>query len=559
MTARVLVACVLSLFASTAWAQWDDEPKRTQTRSSSDSVGAAPTGIMAVIEDDEDEWDEAKTKRSEFDEVKKPAVEKKQERSPSESRPWTDAPSRRGLVVIEEDVSVSNTIIHGVPDPDRIGRSLGASKSEGLSLGATRSRGEKSYRVRADRLDEEEAAEKAKEQAIERKKQKAPMGIVVPLEGDFDDPVNSGDPWARERKTDIHSKGGSSHRSLLDELAGSSSPTFESRSYVAPETSPAGVRESRSASDSVWNAEGGDRVFNSPSERTTFFSADEVKGSEPEAKPVAAPAPARMRKPAAVSPEPEPERVEKKRAGPARRAVGEAQKEPEKILSYDPFAKLEGDLAEAEGRARPEKKSLPEYEIERPKAESLRAPKYEEPEMPVGQISQPKEKGRTRDLSYWGLSALAGVGVNIANAPVSGFTSDFAWGVNLRLQPAFTGPISLDLSYWRATRADGTPVVSVDSAWSHVGIRGFYVRDFDKGLFMGFGGGLLLTDSSVSYIVNDAGEDIASGSELRPGGEVGAIMGFRYKLFEMRLDLRAMLRGGLRVDFLPVISLGVSI
>lgn len=559
MTLRLVVFCLSVLVGFPAAAQWDDEPKRTRTRGGTERVGPPPTGIMAIVEEHGDDWEEPRKKRPE------PGERTRREEPANareETRPWTDAPPPRGLVVIDEETSVSNVVIHGVPDPDRVGRSLGASNSKGLSLGATRYDGEKSYRVRADKLDEAEAAERAKNEAIERKKMKAPMGIMVPVERDFDDEAHAGDPWARERRPAVQRKAGSTHRSLLDELSESTSQTFDASEYTAPAQEPDLRRESGSFSDSIWSDTVGDVVRPDDSERATFHSGDESRALSPAPQPAAVPAPARMRRPAAAV-SPEPERDKSKRATSSDRSVEnpvkELEKKPEKILSYDPFAKLEGDLAEAEGRERPDPQSLPEYEVEKPTVEKLRAPRYDEPEMAVAPIAPPKEKSRTRDPSYWGLSALAGVGVNVANEPVDGYTADFAWGLNLRLQPLFTGPIALDLSFWRAARADGTPVVNVESAWSHVGIRAFFVRDFEKGMFMGFGGGLLLTNSSVSYTVNDAGEDTASGSLLRPGGDLSAIMGFRYKLFEMRLDLRTMLRGGMRLDFLPVLSFGISI
>lgn len=520
MMSRVLVAaCVATFASSTAWAQWEDE-ERTQNRSASESVGSAPTGIMAVVNDNDDVgWDDGTGGDDEFEEAKSP-VDVKRKRPRTEPR--TQLSENRGIVVIEDNDTVSNVIIHGEPDPDRIGRSLGAQKSKGLSIGTKREKGEQSYRVRADMLDEEEEAVRTREEAVRRKKMKAPMGLVVPIDG-----RGGEDPWEDDSKAGIRRKSEGAHRSLLDDLSEPTTQTFESSSFkdVKPKSSDA--REDDSVSSSVWGDEGENQVYEAKSVDEPVFRADE-------------------------SVAPEPERAKKS----PRRAVGETGKKPEKILSYDPFSKLEGDLSGEEGKS--DKEALPAYEVERPKAKQAPSPKYEAPKR-VERGDDASRTGDWRDLSYWGFSALAGVGVNIAKAPVSGYTADLALGLNLRLQPEFTGPVALDLSFWRAARSDGTPVVAVDSAWSHISLRAFYVRDIAKGFFMGAGGGLLLTSSSASYVVNDGAESIATGGALRPGGEIGAIMGMRYKLFEARLDLRALVRGGLRLDFLPVVSFGVTL
>src|SRR5690606_19682979 len=157
-----------------------------RTRSASDSPGTAPTSLMAPTEDFDENWDKD-DKGESFEDVE--AARRKRnsrgggredaEPTPVETSDWTDPPKRTGLRVIEEDVSVSTTVEFGVEDPDRIGRSLGASDAQGLSLGAPKRAPEgKSFRVRADALDEEPAQPVVKERA------RAPMGIVVPANQD---------------------------------------------------------------------------------------------------------------------------------------------------------------------------------------------------------------------------------------------------------------------------------------------------------------------------------------------------------------------------------------
>lgn len=549
MTARTLaVAALVLCIASPALAQWEEESSR-RTRTASDSPGAAPTSLMAPTEDYDENWDKD-DKGESFEDVE--AARRRRnlrggERggasttTPVETSDWTAPPVRSGLRVIEEDVSVSTTVEFGVEDPDRIGRSLGASDAEGMSLGAPRRPAEgRSFRIRADALDEEPAQPSVKERP------KAPMGIVVPADQDFEETPRarrSDDPWGKDAATRRERGGSNRQPSLLDDLSESSGEY-------------GGVRTSTGvgSGDSIPVREV--KIDYTP---TTTINVD--ARPSPVVERAATPRPVEP-PPAAVEP---PSRAVPP-AGAAsdktKRAVGRPSREPEKILSYDPFAKLENELAEAEGRPVPAPavdKPLPEYEFDPPRREEIKRPMYEEPEMAVRPIEAPRAVDTSRDPSLVGLSALVGLGPSFATSPVSGFDTDFAWGFNLRLHPAFAGPISLDLSFWRAARSEGTPVMTVDSARNHISARVFYTKDYPKGLFMGFGGGLVMTGSSAEYLVNDGSPESASASQYRPGGDVTAVLGLRFKPMEVRLDLRTIVRGGLRLEFLPVVSFGVSI
>lgn len=543
MRMRTLVAAAFVLsVASPALAQWEGESSRRH-RSASDSPGAAPTSLMAPVGDFDEDWDKDEKGES-FEEVESARRRRNQRgrgqggsdaTTPGTTTDWTAPVPRTGLRVIESDVSVSTTIELGVDDPDRIGRSLGASEADGLSLGASRKRTEpKSFRIRADALEEEPA-----QPSSVNERPRAPTGLVVPADQDFEEttprPRRADDPWAREAPSRGNRGGTTRHRSLLDDLSGSSGE------YGGMRTSMGGTGESIPVREV--------KIDYAPS---TSLNVDERA-----APPVERPAP-----PASVTPPPSTVTAIPPPPEKPKRAVGTPAGEPEKILSYDPFAKLEAEMAEVEGRTVPAPavdRPLPEYQLERPQRQEVRPPVYEEPEMAVRPIEAPRPVDTSRDASLVGLSALVGLGASFATSPVSGFDTDFAWGFNLRLHPAFSGPISLDLSYWRTARSEGTPVMTVDAAWNHVGVRVFYTKDYPKGLFMGFGGGLVVTGSSVEYLVNDGALESASASQFRPGGDVTALLGVRFKPMEVRLDLRAVVRGGLRLDFLPVVSFGVSI
>jgi diguanylate cyclase (GGDEF)-like protein len=80
-----------------------------------------------------------------------------------------------------------------------------------------------------------------------------------------------------------------------------------------------------------------------------------------------------------------------------------------------------------------------------------------------------------------------------------------------------------------------------------------------SGLIVGFGGGALMTLNRSTYLLSDGHPAApATGMQARFGGDMTALFGWRIKVFEVRAELRAMLRGGLRLDFAPAIGVGVA-
>lgn len=555
----------IAVLPGVALAQWDDEPKRRRS-SDGESAAVIPLGIMAPVEGEEEEWDEPKTRSP--DRTRRSTV--RDEDEPKPTTPWTDAREREGIVVIEDDASTSNVVIFGEDDPDRIGRSLGASDSTGMSLGRRRRDEPTTFRIRADGLESESARAVPTQGTRE-----APMGIVAPLDRPARDvPAPKGsDPWRDETPTppSRDRAGRSAQPSLLDDLGsmGGSTRTFSSGDFETRKPTASPETPSVAPPRPVWDE---------PSSRTSGVDAswrsEPVSSPPPPPRPVeetittldAAPAP---RPPAAEGRVGATDTSRSDRARTPSRAVraadtsaeepAQAPKPAEKILSYDPFAKLESELAGDEPRAL-DPASLPEYQLDTPKVERLQTPKYEEPEMAVRPIEVAKdERPPPRDPSLLGVFAHAGAGVYLRRDGVGDYSAALAWGLGARLQPRFLGPFSLDLSFWRAAQSEGTSFVTVDSALNHVAARAFYTLEYEGSFYVGFGAGVVLTGSASDYLTNDGNAETASASQWRPGADATALIGFRYGLFDARVDLRAVLRGGLRLDYLPALSVGIAL
>lgn len=573
MRRLILIASLLASGAVSAQG-WDADDSARRTRNA--GSGTAPTGFLAPSDVDETEWDEddAPAKKVEEDEGDR-RTKKRSGELPARER--ASGGESRGIVVIEENTAAPSVIRAGEVDQDRVGRSLGGTPTRGMSLGASRAdEGVSTFSAAADDSPPRERGRtpppprertRSQEKKPSDARSPAPSSILVPVnDDDFEEtPSARSDPFdvpVGRPRDDTPTA-----RSLLDSL-----PTGESGASAPARSAPAPR----------------DGALDVDYDRETTIRVDAKPAKKPKEPPrkaevvVAPPPPPRKVEPApaptleldeeprsvAVSPQPErplkaetkPEpKPEPKPAKPVKAAAKPA-------LAYDPFAKLEGDLAEAEGRTRPAPTPPPEPTLPDPPDEptykrppELARETFADPEMASKPLADPKEKVEKRDDALLGVSVVAGLGLLVANAPASGYAVHFGGGANARWHPAFLGGLSLDGSFWRASQADGTPVVTVDTAWTHIALRLLYVKETGDGPFIGGGAGLLLTHVSSAYVVNDLVSETKTGGLARPGLDVTAMFGWRYRPVEVRLDLRGLLRGGLRLDYLPTLSFGVSL
>jgi hypothetical protein len=182
-----------------------------------------------------------------------------------------------------------------------------------------------------------------------------------------------------------------------------------------------------------------------------------------------------------------------------------------------------------------------------------------DPAFAVKSIEAPPPKAFVRDPSIKGLYVGGLVGAALARDPVSGFTPDLAFGARAAFNPAAFGALTIDLSWLRSTRDGGTPFIDVASRWHHVAARVLYLKEHRNGVVLGFGGGPLVTLNSTSYALSDGREAApATGNVARVGADGTFVLGLRKRPIELRLELRAILRGGLRLDLLPTLGVGLA-
>ncbi len=219
----------------------------------------------------------------------------------------------------------------------------------------------------------------------------------------------------------------------------------------------------------------------------------------------------------------------------------------------DPFQKLDRDMRALEKtQPLPPDQSAPEPPAEIHPRVFHTSPFAETP------VAVPPTPVPHRPALLLGLSVLAGVGPAIMDDSTTGYATRLAYGLTASFNPAIAGPFAIDLSAFRATATGGTPFVSVDSAWNNFAIRLLYLKWQPYQVFVGFGAGLLLTENSATYRVDDGEPTQATGAVLRPGVDATSVVGMQLGLVQLRVDLRVLLRGGFRLDFLPTFSAGVG-
>lgn len=159
-----------------------------------------------------------------------------------------------------------------------------------------------------------------------------------------------------------------------------------------------------------------------------------------------------------------------------------------------------------------------------------------------------------------GFGLTAGLGALLPADPRTGYTADFAYGLQGMWSPAFLKGLAADVGFWRAGRSDGTPVARVNTAFNHLSVRALYLYRLpqEPRLYVGGGGGALVTLTQVDYLLRDEGQQTHSSMAVRPGLDAGLVSGFQYEQIQVRLDVRSMLRWNLRLDFLATLSAGVA-
>jgi len=283
-----------------------------------------------------------------------------------------------------------------------------------------------------------------------------------------------------------------------------------------------------------------------------LWRAPEPAPEPPRRDPVREPPPAPEPEPA-PAPEPVPAAPARTPVAATPEAVGEtpppaAPAATENTLA--PIERMERELRELEGTPEPPKSA--EGPGGYPAPEVAPPTPIEAPTRVVEPI------GLQRDPSILGLSIGAGAGVVLAQDPKTGRRPDFAFGGHLTWNPAAFGRLAVDASAWRASHSGGTSTMTVDSSWLHIALRILWVRETGP-MILGFGAGGILTMDGVSYLLKDGVDTRADASTMRPGGDLTMFGGVRLRPLEVRLEARALLRGGMRLDFLPALTVGLAL
>lgn len=540
---------------------------------------AAPTGFVVVPDEDEDPLEKPSANPD-----AEPAKAKAKKKREPDAAAWTEPAPKKGLTIVEEGAAASTVIRAGDLEADRAGKPfLGGKKGIGFVQPVAPVGRQGSFTFKASAADAKEEVDdddddddddaparavRAPPKAAARAAPRAPSGLMTPT--DDDDA-----PAPRGRRAD-------------DPFDDAHAPT------PAPQQAPARDDDASAMTAPARNmlptgrqvGPGGGAIkveeVHIDYQQDSFIDVGrrkpEVKAPKPKPEPAPKPAPARRGllmgddedAPAKAAVE-EPERPARPPAESRRPIVTappaddpppprpEATEPPAPKdaprPADDPFDKLNRELRQLDPKTEAGPLDEP-VKQRRPPEQKVEIPA--EPEMAVKPIDVPPPSENPRDPSMLGLSVTAGLGAALADDPSSGYAADFAYGAGVMLNPSFAGPFALDLSFFRAARTGGTPFISVDSAWNHVAARLLYVKEQKGGVFLGFGAGVLVTANSATYHVNDGHATDATGAQPRLGGDGSVVAGIRFRPLELRLDLRALLRGGFRLDFLPTFSVGVS-
>lgn len=218
----------------------------------------------------------------------------------------------------------------------------------------------------------------------------------------------------------------------------------------------------------------------------------------------------------------------------------------------DPFARLQRDLREAGVEETLPTRSQPAE----PPPESLwtRSQESALPQRP----GDDQRMAPGREAGVIGVHAVAGAGVLVARDPQGGHGAHFAYGVNVGWNPEFARDVVFDVGFWRAATRDGTDFASVATSYHHFSLRALWQPPLPNNVFLGAGGGVVLTQSLVGYSVGGAEADTVRSMAHRPGLEATLAAGTRFKPLEVRVEMRTLLRGGMRLDFLPTMSVGAT-
>jgi hypothetical protein len=158
-----------------------------------------------------------------------------------------------------------------------------------------------------------------------------------------------------------------------------------------------------------------------------------------------------------------------------------------------------------------------------------------------------------------GLSITAGAGALLASGGVPGYYPTLAYGGQLTWNPAVMGDFAFDVSFWHSSRTTGAGFAAITDAENDATGGLMYIPRFGPGLYAGFGLGVLVTITSVQYNLTGVSELQGSATSApRVGGDGTVSFGYRVSYFEARLELHTLLRGGLRLQFLPTANVGVT-
>ncbi len=242
---------------------------------------------------------------------------------------------------------------------------------------------------------------------------------------------------------------------------------------------------------------------------------------------------------------------EKERVAESPAVVASNQASP----GYDPFQKLDSDLA----KVNPPPPATPSPA---PSTQGTCSVEDGEESSSVivdsdtGSAPPPPRKRRPlRDPRSAGLSITVGAGALIASGGVPGYHPYLGYGGQLTWNPAALGDFAGEVGFWRSSHTTGSGFSQVTTADNDASARILFIPRFGPGFYAGVGLGVLVGISTTGYEV--AGSFSAT-SPVQVGGEAAALIGYRISYFEARIDLRTLLTGGLRIEFLPTASVGVT-
>lgn len=221
----------------------------------------------------------------------------------------------------------------------------------------------------------------------------------------------------------------------------------------------------------------------------------------------------------------------------------------------DPFARLRQDLQEAGIESEAEEEPRQKRRA-RPQSDSLWS-RSQEDRLPT-RPGDDEHMAVGREAGKKGIHILAGVGLLAARDPQGGYGANLAYGLSAGWTPSFARSLGLDLALWRAAANDGTEFVSTSTSYHHLSLRAMWQPALPYNLVVAAGGGFLLSQSIVGYHIGGESTETAFAFSHRAGVEAMLAGGVRFKLVEFRLEMRALLRGGMRLDYLPTANLGVA-